>query len=164
METIFEIREETTDARTLSEGDDISGILEVPVLVSPELTRRTDAGFGLVNNEGNSKFLGSTTDLSVEIWSGHLVIEGSDWLDNDSTDMLARVTALLDNVLVGLDASVLLSSVLVLVGGNWELQLRERSSWPVECGQTLKVDSTVTAGESDEGVAVVATLEAKDNE
>lgn len=136
---------ETTDASLATKGHHIGRGLQVPVLVAPHFSSGTDTGLGLINYEGDLIVQSDLSQSLVEVGSGHVVFEGRDRLDNDSSDILLLGSSSLDDLTDFIEAAVLLSTVLLLVLNEGILHVGEGSSGPVESGNALEVHAIITA-------------------
>ena len=122
----------------LGEGDHIGRRAQVPVVMSPEGTGGTETGLDLISNEDTSVLLGDVTE-TLEERRGSVVVTtlGLDRL-NDETGNGAVPCG--HDALDLLEASLLLSSVLLGVVLKRVLESRERSLGPVEARDVELVD------------------------
>ena len=83
-----------------SKGDEVwaatVSILQVPVLVAPHLSRLPHARLRLVDDEGDSFTLGQHSQIFVEFGRGADHIDRGDWFNDNSGNILAGRTALLN--------------------------------------------------------------------
>lgn len=136
---------ESTDASFASEGNDIWGGGKVPVFITPHFASATNAGSSFINNEGNLVVQGDLSKSFEVVWSGDVVFERSNRLDNDCSNVLFSLSSLLDDISDSLKASIFFSSVFMLVFSDWVLDLGERSSWPVKGWGVLEVGLWIAA-------------------
>ena len=142
----------------LRKGDHVRRVLEVPVVVSPELASGTDTSLNLINNHENVVLAGDGTEASEEGGRGVVVAtlrlnglddDGSRWVVEGGDDLLNL-----------LEAALLLASVLLGVLLKRVLELREGSLGPVEGRDVELVDRLGASGrEGAEETAVEATTE-----
>lgn len=111
------------------------------MLMSPHLAGAADTSLGLIHYEWYFVVDGNLSQSLVEVRSGHLVFESSNWLNYDCSNIFLRISSCLHNVPDFIEAAVLLSSVLVLELSHWVLHLWERCSGPVIGGNFLEINS-----------------------
>ena len=153
--------EVTSSLGLLGEGDDIRGRRKLPVVVAPEGTSSTEASLDLIGNQGDTVLLGDVTETLEESRGGVVVTTfGLNGLnDETSNGALPRGDEDLDL----LEASLLLSSVLLNVLLKRVLESREGSLGPVEGGDIKLVNSLGSSGrERTETTAVEGVPEAHD--
>lgn len=123
----------------LGESDHIRRRAQVPVVMSPEGTGGTETGLDLIGDENTTVLLGDVTETLEERWGSVVVTTlGLNGL-NDETGNGAVPCG--HDALDLLEASLLLSSVLLGVILERVLESRERSLGPVEAGNVELVDS-----------------------
>ena len=137
--------EEATDTGLSTKGDEISWSVEVPVLVSPHFSSASNSCLGLVNHKWNTVVKGDLSQLSIEVGSCHLVLESRNRFDNNGSHISLLISSVLNDSLDFIEASILLSLVLMLKLSHGISNLGERSAWPVVGRHTLKVHLLITA-------------------
>jgi hypothetical protein len=128
----------------LREGDHVRRVLEVPVVVSPELASGTNTGLNLVDNHKDIMFAGDRTKTSEE--GGRSVVVATlrlNGLDNDSSRWAVETG---DDLLNFFKAALLLASVLLGVLLERVLELREGGLGPVEGRDVELVDRLGASG------------------
>lgn len=155
---------ESTKTSLATESDEVWGLvaLEIPVLVGPVLAGSTHSRLRLINNKWNSLVIGDISKLLEEIWSGHLIFNRADWLDDDGTNGSAGGLGVGDDFGNTSQASILLCLVNVLKVSERVFELGELGSWPWEGWELVGVYYWRTAGEGGGGGAVVGVVEAED--
>lgn len=147
----------------LGEGDNVRGVLQVPVVVGPELAGGADARLDLVDDEEHVVLLGQLAQAAEEVGRGVVVAAlALDGLDDDGRGGdVPRLDQVLDLVEAGLlDLGVLLGVLVERV-----LELGEGGLWPVEGGDVDLVDRLgARGGQSAEQAAVEGRLEGQDGE
>lgn len=107
----------------LGEGDHVWWVLKVPVIVSPELARSTNASLHLIHNQEDIVLSSDFTQTAEERWAGVVVTTlGLNWLDDDG-GWWGVVGG--DDLLGLSQAASLLASVLFDVVLEWVLEGRE---------------------------------------
>ena len=147
----------------LGEGDDVRGVLEVPVLVGPEFASSTDTGLDLVGDEEDIVLAGQGAELLEEFGGGVVVTAlGLDGLDHDGAGWeVPRLDEVLDFVERRLLGGGVLGGVLV----KRVLELGEGGLGPVEGGDVELVDGLgAGGGQRAEETAVESGLEREDGE
>lgn len=147
----------------LGEGDHVGRVLEIPVLVRPELASGANAGLDLVGNEEDVVLAGEGAELLEELGAGVVVAAlGLDGLDHDGGGGQVpggdEVLNLVEGGLLGL--AVLLDVVLERV-----LELGEGGLGPVKGGDVELVDGLgAGGGEGAKEAAVKGRLEGEDGQ
>jgi hypothetical protein len=81
-----------------SEGNNVRGsaigLVKIPVIVGPHLTRLSKASPSLINDERNSFSCANSSNSLVEKWSSTLVLKRSNGLNNHGTNVFAGITLL----------------------------------------------------------------------
>ena len=113
VESAIDSGVEATDAGLASECNDICGCAQVPVLVCPHLAGCADTGLGLIDHKDDLVILDDLSKSLVEIWSGHFVLKGRDWLDDNRCNILLLIPICDDGIPDLLKASILLGFVFV---------------------------------------------------
>jgi hypothetical protein len=151
----------TSSLSLLGEGDHVRRVLEVPVVVSPELAGGADTSLDLVDNHEDVVLAGDGAEAPEESRRRVVVTAlGLDRLDNDGGGWAVEGR---DDVLNLLEAALLLTSVLLGMLLKRILELREGSLWPVKGGNIELVNGLgASAGERSKETAVEATTEGQD--
>lgn len=108
--------------------------MKIPIFMSPVFTGGTHSCLGFINDEADAFVFGELSQLFVEVWSGHLVSKGADWLDNDGTNLIGS-----KQLFYTFEASFLLGSIFVLMGIERVLELWILSLWPWESWKFIRV-------------------------
>ena len=147
----------------LGEGDNVRRVLEVPVLVGPELAGSTNTGLNLVGDEEDVVLAGQGAELLEEFGGGVVVTTlGLDGLDHDGAGwQVPRLDEVLDFVERSLLGGGVLSGVLV----ERVLELGESGLGPVEGGDIELVDGLgAGGGQRTKKTAVESGLEGENGE
>ena len=147
----------------LGEGDNVRRVLEVPVLVGPELAGSTNTGLNLVGDEEDVVLAGQGAELLEEFGGGVVVTTlGLDGLDDDGAGwQVPRLDEVLDFVERSLLGGGVLSGVLV----ERVLELGESGLGPVEGGDIELVDGLgAGGGQRTKKTAVESGLEGENGE
>ena len=151
----------TRRLRLLGKGNHVGRILQVPVVVRPELARGADARLDFVDDHQHVVLLGDGAQAAEEGWRGVVVASlGLDRLHHDGggRDVVGGDEAL-DLVEGGLFSGGVFLGVLV----QGVLQGGESGLWPVKGGDVELVDGLGTGGgEGAEEAAVETGLEGED--
>ena len=122
---------ESRNTSTTSKSNDVSRVLQIPVLVGPHLARCSNTSSGLINNERNAMLLGQSSELFIVRRGSLLAVQGSDGLNNNSSNVLRLSFAVNNDLTHSIEASLLFFSVSSLVLGKRVSKVRERSNRPV---------------------------------
>ena len=145
----------------LGEGDHVRRVLEVPVVVSPELSGGTDTSLNLVDNHENVVLAGDGTKAPEE--GGRGVVVATLRLNGLDDDGRRWVVEGGDDLLNLFKAALLLASVLLGVLLKRVLELREGGLGPVKGRDVELVNRLGASGrEGAEETAVEATTEGQD--
>lgn len=165
VKTVVNSGVEARDASFATEGDHVGCttvvLIEVPVVVCPQLARLTISRASLIHNEWNTVLFAHSTQLFVEHGSCRFVSVRSDWLNYDSAD-ISSVRFLLTNDFTEFsEASFLFLLVSFFVLSERVLQLRQRCGRPLVGGNASVVHSGVRGGEHGDRGAMRSGLEAE---
>ena len=132
----------------LAEGDHVRGVVEVPVLVGPELAGGADAGLDLVDDEEDVVFAGQGPQAAEEVWGG--VVVAAFGLDGLGDDGGGFVVVGGEEVLDLVQTALFFFGIFLGVGVEWvfagrEGCLRPVESWNVEFMDWLATGSAETA-------------------
>jgi len=129
MDALINATIETIKITLATKSNKIRGLIavKIPIIVSPILSTTTHSCFSLINNKGYSLFLSHLSQLPVEIWSGNLVPNTTDWFDNNGSTFIV-----FENISCYINASCFFSDIFMLVGIKRVLELWELSFWPGE--------------------------------
>lgn len=151
----------TSSLGFLGEGDHVGRVLEVPVLMSPELTGSTDASLDLIDNKQNVVLAGQGAELLEKFWAG--VVVAALTLNGLNNNGSRRQVPGLDQVLNLFKAGLFSPCVLLGVLVKWVLELGESRLGPVEGRNVKLVDGLGASGrQATKQTAVKASLERQD--
>lgn len=151
----------TSSLGFLGEGNHVRGVLEVPVLVSPEFTSSTNTSLNLINDQQNVVLASNGTELLEELWASVVVATFAlDGLNNNGSR--GQVPAL-DKVFNLIYTGLLSLGILLGVLLKRVFELGEGCLGPVESRNIKLVNGLgASSRQASKKTAVETSLEGQD--
>ncbi len=130
--------------------------------MAPHLTSAAYTCLSLVNYERNLIIECNLSQFLIEIGSCHLILERGNGFDNNSTNILSLISSWLDGLSNFFKGSIFFSSVFMLEFSHRILNLREWSSGPIVCWNSLNVYSIITAWKCSNWISMISIFKSKD--